>query len=129
MQESPEGERPGDASHEALLAFVGARIREARKRAKLRQSDLAKAIGSSQGYIFQIEAGEANVTLKTLVRICSVVGGTPRDLLPREHSDRIAGLLHTTMQEFDRVGDRLRQLQRLLLNEPDDPTADTPPDD
>ena len=47
MQEGPEGERPGDASHEALLAFVGARIREARKRAKLRQSDLAKAIGSA----------------------------------------------------------------------------------
>ena len=126
MQEGPESERVAAVSHEPLLAIVGSRIREARKRARLSQTDLAKTIGSGQSYIFQIEAGEANITLKTLVRIAAAVNLSPSDLLPTEHSKRIAEILHTTLQDLDKVSDQLRQVYGLVAEDPSPPTPDTP---
>lgn len=73
--EEPSGE------HEPLLEHVGARIRAARRRAKLKQSEVAAAIGSGQSYIVDIEAGKANLTLKMLARIAAVLGVSPAALL------------------------------------------------
>ena len=66
---------------EPLLALVGARIRSIRKSAKLKQSEIAKLIGTGQSFVVSVEAGEANVTLKVLARIASALGVAPAVLL------------------------------------------------
>ena len=125
MQEEPESEGAPAAPAESLLVAVGIRIREARKRTKLSQADLAKLIGSGQSYIFQIEAGETNITLKTLARIAAAIDLSPRELLPTEHSKHISAMLHVTMQELDRISDRLREVYLLVADDPSAPTPDT----
>ena len=128
MQEGPESERVAAVSLEALLATVASRVKEARKRAKLSQDDLAKAIGSGQSYIFQIERGTANITFKTLVRLADAMSLDPSDLLPAERSGRIAGMLRTTMLDLDRVTAQLRQLYELIADDPNAPMSDAPPE-
>ena len=104
---------------EPFLAEVGARIRSTRKRLKLKQSQLAAAIGTGASYIVQIEAGETNMTLRMLVRLAAALSVSPRDLLPLEHADQVAELLDTTMQDIDRAAGRLRQARTLVLTRPD----------
>ena len=128
MEEGPESERVAGLTHESLLAIVGTRVREARKRAKLSQTDLAKAIGSGQSYIFQIESGEANITLRTLVKLSAAVGLSPSDLIPTEHSKRIAEMLRTTLQDLDRISIQLRQAYSLVADDPSFPAPDATPD-
>jgi len=118
MQEGPESASVPDTSYEVLLTFVGVRVRESRKLAKLSQKDLARIIRSGQSYIVQIEAGEANITLKTLMRIAAAVGLPLRDFLPQEHPDQIAQALQTAMQNLDRASEQLRQLHKLVVDEP-----------
>lgn len=128
MQEGPESEHVAAVSLEALLATVASRVREARKRAKLSQDDLAKAIGSGQSYIFQIEKGTANITLKTLVRLAAAMSLDPSDLLPAEHSRRVAGMLRTTMLDLDRITAQLRQVYELVADDPSAHISDAPPE-
>lgn len=118
MQDGPESEPVPDTSYKALLTFVGLRVRHSRKLAKLSQKELAKAIGSGQSYIFQIEAGETNLTLKMLHRIAAAVGMSPRDFLPQAHSNQIVEVLHTTMQNLDRASEQLRQIHKLVADDP-----------
>lgn len=127
MQDEPESRRVGDTSHEALLVSVGARIREARKLANLTQTDLAKAVGSGQSYIYQIETGEANITLKTLFRIAVVVGLSPRDLLPDEHPGQMLEVLQATMQEFQRFSEQLQRLHTVISGD-QSASSPTPPE-
>ena len=130
MQEEPESNPDPDASYKALQIFVGLRVREARKRAKLSQRELAKSIGSGQSYIFQIEAGEANLTLKTLLRIAAAIGLSPRDFLPHEHSnnDQIAEAVCTTMHTLDRASQQLRELHKLVADDLQVQVPDTRPE-
>lgn len=106
-----------------LLAHVGERIRAARKRARLRQSDLAQAIGTHQSYIVGVEAGEQNITLKTLARVATALGVTPMTLLLEGELalaadtgklDQFGELLRAAMQETDRVADLLRRAYALV---------------
>lgn len=61
------------------LPPLGARIRRLRKKAKLSQLDLAKAIGkpskkTAGTYISRLEAGRENPTIGTLTRISKALG-------------------------------------------------------
>ena len=127
MQEGPENELVPDPSYRALLMFVGMRVREARKHAKLSQKELARAIRSGQSYIVQIEAGEANITLKTLMRVAAAVSLSLRDFLPQEHPDQIAQALHMAMQNLDQASQQLQQLHKLVADDSSAPAPDTPP--
>jgi transcriptional regulator with XRE-family HTH domain len=100
---------------EPFLAEVGARIRSARTRLKLKQSDLARAISSeSSTYIVAIEAGEANITLRTLLKVAEALSIPPRDLLPVDHAEQVTKLLDATAEDLDRAAASLRQARTLV---------------
>jgi transcriptional regulator with XRE-family HTH domain len=104
-----------DSSEQLFLSEVGARIKNARNRLKLRQADLAKAISSeSSTYIVAIEAGEANLTLKMLLKVAEALSIAPRDLLPVEHAEQVTKLLDTTVGDLDRAAASLRQARSLV---------------
>lgn len=126
----------GEASEpEPLLALVGTRIKTARLRAKLKQSDLAAAIGTGQSYIVGVEAGETNITLRTLARVAAALGVSPMTLLVDVEPTAGGGdakvaqlgqLLSAAVQDSDRVTDFLRRAHALVAGEGDDPGSDTP---
>lgn len=123
---------------EPLLLLVGSRIRALRRRAKLKQSEVAKSIGTGQSYIVGVEAGEQNITLKTLARIATTLGVTPAFLLLEGEMalaadeggfDKFGALLRTAMQDSSRVSDLLRQMYALASTQATStvPIGPTPP--
>lgn len=56
------------------MSGIGAKIKEARKKAGLTQVELAKAAGISRSYLADAEGGRYNPSVKTLVSIASVCG-------------------------------------------------------
>lgn len=62
----------------------GKRIKLLRKNKRLTQKDLAKIIGSQQGYIARVEGGREfkNPTQSTIERFAKALGVSPQDLLP-----------------------------------------------
>ena len=63
---------------------IGKRIAEIREHGGLSQSALARAIGTSQSAISQIEAGERNPSYDMLRQIASAMGVTPAYLAGAE---------------------------------------------
>jgi ribosome-binding protein aMBF1 (putative translation factor) len=66
--------KPGTPAREEFeeksVAFmVGEMIKEARKKAKLTQDDLAERIGTKKSYISRIENGKIDIQLSTLFKI------------------------------------------------------------
>jgi len=123
---------------EPLLLLVGSRIRMLRRRAKLKQSEVAKSIGTGQSYIVGVEAGEQNITLKTLARIAAALKVTPAFLLLEGEMalaadeggfDKFSALLRIAMQESGRVSDLLKQMYALTSTQPANtvPFDPTPP--
>ena len=120
---------------EVLQSTVGARVREARVRAKLRQSELGTLIGSGQSHVFEIEDGQINVTLKTLVKLANVLGVKPIDLLLDSASKpkladsvalELADLLHSTKADLSLIGERLHRAEMLLAGEIEDTKRTAP---
>ena len=60
------------------------RMREARIRKNLSQTDLAKNIGVSRQTVNMIENGAYNPTIELCIRICKELGVTLNDLFWRE---------------------------------------------
>ena len=79
---SPETEEDRPEEIE-IFKEVARRIRAARVRQGLTQDNLAERLGMKKAYVFQLERGTANPTLKTLVRVGSALGLEPADLMPR----------------------------------------------
>ena len=91
MGKRPQGDdESGAAEYEALLKTVADRIREERTAAKLSQAQLAAKTDLKQSYIYELEKGESNITLKTLSRVASALGVAPRDLLPGSADAQVA---------------------------------------
>jgi len=91
MGKRPQGDdEPGAVEYEALLKTVASRIREERTAAKLSQAQLAAKTDLKQSYIYELETGESNITLKTLSRVASALGVAPRDLLPAEAGAQVS---------------------------------------
>jgi len=66
--------KPGTPAREvfeekAVAFMVGEMIKEARKKAKLTQDDLAERIGTKKSYISRIENGKIDIQLSTLFKI------------------------------------------------------------
>jgi len=66
--------KPGTPAREefegkAVAFMVGEMIKEARKKAKLTQDDLADRIGTKKSYISRIENGKIDIQLSTLFKI------------------------------------------------------------
>lgn len=55
--------------------MIGLRIKELRlTKTNLSQNDFAKRIGVDRTYLSRIESGKQNITLDTIVTICSYLG-------------------------------------------------------
>lgn len=63
---------------------LGAKIKAYRKAKNWSQSRLAEKSCLTQGYISEIEAGKARVTVDTLVDISDAFGVTPNTLLEKQ---------------------------------------------
>ena len=109
-----------------LLVLVGSRIRAARRHAKLKQSDLAGAIETAQSYIVSIEAGEANITLKTLARLAAALKVLPVSLLLEEEppprldeglASQLSEMLSAAMQEANHLKDFLQRAHALVIRD------------
>jgi transcriptional regulator with XRE-family HTH domain len=59
--------------HEALLRDVGARIAEIRRARGLTQSELAERMGSNEKHLQRIEAGQENLTLRSVASIAEAL--------------------------------------------------------
>ena len=59
----------------------GQHLKDARLKAGLKQSDVADRTGLTQQYLSLIEAGQQNITLKTMIFLAEVVGRDIHDLL------------------------------------------------
>lgn len=106
-----------------LMALVGARVKALRKRAKIKQMDLAKTIGVKPTYIASVEAGQQNLTLKSLRKIALALGISPWMLLleedltffeERSKLDHLLQILQSATQETDRTAELLRQACALI---------------
>ena len=69
--------------YDDVLRTVGDRLREARARAGLTQKQLGDRAGVKQSYIYELERGQTNISLNTLVKMADVLRMDVRDLLPQ----------------------------------------------
>lgn len=61
---------------------IGKKITARRKKAKLRQEDLAKLVGLSRVSLVNIEKGRQTPAYHKFMLLCAVLRCTPNDLLP-----------------------------------------------
>ncbi len=54
---------------EAQRFYISVMLKQARKEAKMTQSELAEKIGTKKSYISRIENGKDNITIETLIKI------------------------------------------------------------
>jgi transcriptional regulator with XRE-family HTH domain len=105
-----------------LMASVGDRIAQIRAEAGFSQSALARAIGTSQSAISQIEAGERNPSFEMLRQIATALDVTPSYLIdervegirPEEeaHFRQYRGLPDAARKELEDFAAYLRQKHR-----------------
>ncbi len=62
-------QRRNEFQEEAQRFYISEMLKEARKEAKLTQSELAEKIGTKKSYISRIENGKDNITIETLIKI------------------------------------------------------------
>ena len=73
-----------------LLRTVASRIRAARQNLQLTQYQLAAKSELKHSYLFELEGGHANITLKTLLRVAEALELEPVDLLPQSDHPRLS---------------------------------------
>lgn len=67
-------ESRAEAEEKAYAFYTGQIIEDARKKAKISQSELAKRIGSNKGYISRVENGQTEPKISTFYRIMNALG-------------------------------------------------------
>ena len=65
-----------------IVRIVARRLQEARIRAGLTQVQLGEKTGIKQSYIFELEYGTTNITLRTLEKMANALDLELRDLFP-----------------------------------------------
>ena len=73
--------------------YLAEKIAKAREKARLSQTELARAIGTTQSVISRIEAGEQNTTVETLWKIADATG-TSLDFTFRPTRDKSSYVGH-----------------------------------
>ena len=71
---------PVEAELMAMKLALSSRLRKARERRHLTQTDLAERMGSSQSRIAKMEAGDPSVSLDLLVHGLLAVGASRREI-------------------------------------------------
>jgi transcriptional regulator with XRE-family HTH domain len=67
----------------AVISYVeiGQRVRELRQRGGFTQVKLAKALGTSQAALSQVEHGSRGLTVQQVVKLARTLGATPNEIL------------------------------------------------
>lgn len=63
-----------EAEEKAYAFYTGQIIEDARKKAKITQSELARRIGSDRSYISRVESGQTEPKISTFYRIMNALG-------------------------------------------------------
>jgi len=81
------------ADGDRLLKSVGRRFAELRIQRRLTQAQLAERLGVSVPYVASVEAGNENLTLRSLAKLAKLLGTRPVELLraPRTRKARKPG--------------------------------------
>lgn len=107
----------------SLKLLIGTRVREARKRLKMSQSELGALIGSGHSHVNMIESGDMNVTLKSIVKLANALHIKPLHLfaddeniqgLPDDISGQLMEVLQLTKLNLGLISERLQQAELLL---------------
>lgn len=133
MAKKPEAEDETSAGSQLLQSILATRVREARRNAKLKQSDLAALVGSSQSFIYLLEAADANITLKSLVKIAEALQTDPVSLLTSKEAlsfvdknkvEELTGLIHLSLQELHvttsnliKINDFIQKMHKILTDQ------------
>jgi DNA-binding XRE family transcriptional regulator len=80
---APSGPHGNHPAEDDLLAVFGENLRMARLAANLNQVELANQTGLTQQYLSAIEAGQKNVTLRTMMKLAKVLGQDVSTMLQR----------------------------------------------
>ncbi len=112
MGRQPKNGNDGrDEESDEIVRIIGERLKQARLNLGLTQAQLAVKAGVSQPYIFEIERGATNITVKTLARMAGFVDMNPRDLFPAD-SEIVPGVSRADLAEivrsFDNLADAVR---------------------
>jgi transcriptional regulator with XRE-family HTH domain len=65
-----------------IVRIVARRLQEARKRVGLTQTQLGERAGVTQNYIYELEYGTTNITIRTLEKMVNALNLDMRDFLP-----------------------------------------------
>jgi len=69
----------GTAKHNALIAFLA----EKRRQAQLRQIDVAKRLREHQSWVARIESGQRRVDVIEFLRLAKAIGFSASDLIKK----------------------------------------------
>jgi transcriptional regulator with XRE-family HTH domain len=95
----------------ALREF-GARLRDARLNAGMTQQELAVKVRTAPSYIYELEGGLQNLTLKSMIKLALSLNVDVSDLLPgSESKPPTARALDSFMQRLDRLAAQLADLE------------------
>jgi len=128
MGRTPRTPDAASASTDHILQTVATRLKDARKRNNLTQKQVAEMAGLQQSYVYEIETGETNITLRTLARLAEVLDIDIRSLLPEtgpgSASSGDGSTLHTALnkavavlQELEKADAERHRQQAALLKE------------
>jgi DNA-binding XRE family transcriptional regulator len=84
VKRPPRSPVPAGKSPEDLQTIFGDNFRRARLNCRLKQSEVADRTGLTQQYLSLIEAGQQNITLKTMVLLAEIVGHDVAAMLRRD---------------------------------------------
>ena len=77
----PEVLARGKRAREDFQVIFGNNLRASRLKCGLKQSEVAERTGLTQQYLSLIEAGQQNITLKTMILLAEVVDNDVADML------------------------------------------------
>ena len=98
---------------ETIAEIIGKRVRAQRKNIGLSQEQLAELCDLHPTYIGQLERGEKNASLETIMRVCKGLNVAPSELF----SNVSAGSEKTTADViYDLVMDMPESKQKIILN-------------
>ncbi len=117
-----------------MLAFVSARIQEARQQQHLSLSKLARAASLPISTIFSAESGNNNISLGTLLKIAEALNLQVRDLLPGKDEPKtdgegasvskiVEGCLETVLVDHQNTAKRIEQTLTYIASLRQPPTS------
>ncbi len=77
-----DDQESGNKALDQVLVVIGERIKAARLKNQLTQSELAEKVGCSKSWVFLTEDGQQNVKINSLYRVAVALGISIQSLLP-----------------------------------------------